>query len=169
MTTYYLEVPAHVQLSDHQSNHTDVKGGTNWDLSRSAVATPISPAIDPQPIQGAPEVVLGATPYQTQHRMPSVAPAEVVRFGLNSIVVPVDAQKLLRGIPKGTTVVIAGHSDPDEKNPVLVAKRRAEAVAAILRKQGKRVEAVRSFAADLPLAQSPLKAQNNRRVEVFAE
>lgn len=163
------EVPAQVQYTEHVRNGVRVQGGSNWDLSRSAVATPIAPATDPQALKpaGVSDEVLAHTPYLPQHKMPGQAPHPVVRFTVNSVAVPPAAQKALKAIPKGVSVVVAGHADPNEKAPAKLAKRRADTVVAYLRKTGKQVEAVRSFSDDLPLAQSPLKAQANRRVEVF--
>ncbi len=166
---FHPEVPAQVQHVDHVRNGVKVQGGTNWDLSRSALATPIAPMADPQAIRpaGVSDEVLALTPYLPQHKMPGQAPSPVVKFTLNNVALPAHAQKALKSIPRGVSVVVAGHADANEKNPAVLAKKRAEAVAAYLRKTGKQVEAVRSFSDDLPLAQSPLKAQANRRVEVF--
>lgn len=163
------EVPAQVQYVEEVRNGVRVQGGTNWDLSRSAVATPIAPMADPQAIRpaGVSDEVLPYTLYLPQHKMPGQAPHPVVKFTVNNAALPAAAQKALRAIPKGVSVVVAGHADPHEKTPAKLAKRRADVVAGYLRKTGKQVEAVRSFADDLPVAQSPLKAQANRRVEVF--
>ncbi len=169
MSDFNPEVPAQVRHMDHVQNGVRVVGGTNWDLARSAVATPIAPMPDPQPLRpaGVSEEVLAVTPYQVKHKMPGSAPHTTVRFALNSALVPVDGQKALRAVPKGVAVVVAGHADPSEKSSESVARKRADAVAAYLKKQGKRVETVRAFGDELPLTASPFKAQVNRRVEVY--
>ena len=46
MTVVY--VPAHIRVPAHVQNHVLVESGTNWDLSRSALVTPIVPVTDVQ-------------------------------------------------------------------------------------------------------------------------
>ena len=173
MTDFNPEVPAYVQHLDRATQGIRVKGGTNWDLSRSAIATPISTLPDPEPLRPAAPValfnseILRGTPYEPRHKMPSSAPATKVTFGLNSVILPANAQKALKTLPKNVSVLVAGHADPGEKAPAQLAKKRAEVVAAYLSKQGKHVDSVRYFGAELPLTESPFKHDMNRRVEVF--
>lgn len=163
---FHPEVPAKVQHVDEVRNGVRVQGGTNWDLARSAIATPI--ATMPEPTVGrASDAVLAATPYQPKHQMPAQAPHAVVTFTLNSTQLPTKSQAVLRAIPKGTSVVVAGHADSRERSAKQLAQKRAAAVAAYLRKTGKQVEETRSFGPELPLSKTALQAGNNRRVEVF--
>lgn len=157
------EVPGHVQYQQTVQNGVVVLGGSNWDLSRSAVATPIAPA----PVSADPERAAGATPYAPSHRMPERAPDIKVTFAANSATLKAAEQAKLKSLPKNVTIVVAGHADPDEKNPKTLARQRAAAVASYLAKQGKKPEAAKSFGADLPVGQSALLAPENRRVEVF--
>lgn len=166
----YQEVPAHVQHVDQTRNGVAVKGGTNWDLSRSAVATPIAPAKDADPRRAhcdcsAP--VLPGTPYAPEHRMPAMDPVVTLHFSPGSSVMRVSDARALARLRKGATVVIAGHADGAERGPRALAEARAKRVAEHLRRAGKKVEAVRSFGAELPLAEDLLQAEHNRRVEVF--
>jgi len=162
---FHPEVPAHVQYQRSVQNGVVVLGGTNWDLSRSAIATPIVPA--PLPAPAVHEEVASSTPYSPSHRMPMRAPDILVTFDAGKAQVRPAHQAKLRAIPRGTTIVLAGHADPDEKNAKALARQRAQAVAAYLRRNARPVEAVRSFGADLPVAQGLLNAKDNRRVEVF--
>ena len=158
------EVPGHVQYQQTVQNGVVVLGGSNWDLSRSAVATPIAPA----PMSSADaERAAGVTPYAPSHRMPERAPDLKILFGSNSASLKAAEQAKLKALPKNVTIVVAGHADPDEKNPKTLAKQRAAAVASYLARQGKKPEAAKSFGADLPVGQSALLAPDNRRVEVF--
>lgn len=166
-----IEVPAHVQQEHHVQNAVQVKGGTNWDLSRSAVATPISALPDPQPERITPSDSSSAwrSTYLPQHRMPEHAPNVVVRFGKGAAIVSGSAQRDLKGLRKGAHVIVAGHSDSREKSASDLAQRRAEAVARQLRKQGVSVDAVRHFGGSLPVTDAITRASDNRRVEVFVQ
>lgn len=168
MTAFIPEVPGHVQYSDHVENNVQVRGGTNWDVSRSAIATPIEPVKAQLGGANSP-ATLASTPYVPSHRIPDQAPFTTVQFSLNSAVIPPAALKVLAKIPKNATVVLAGHADPDEKAVGPLSKKRAETVSAALRKRGVQVEYSKYFSADLPLAQNALNAKLNRRVEVFTD
>lgn len=163
---FYPEVPAQVYYEQKVTNGVVVQGGSNWDLSRSAIATPISAPIN-QVAEG--DALLELTPYRPEHRMPARKADLTVNFAANTSKIPVSSQKALAALPKNVTVVVAGHADRDEKNPKAIAKARAQAVTAFLKKKGKKIEASRSFGSELPLAKSLLKAPENRRVEVFLD
>lgn len=153
---------------DHVQNNVRVKGGTNWDLSRSAVATPIAPMADPKPTLKQPcNCGNGPTAYDPAHRMPEGPAHSKVHFSLDQATLSPAAQKALRAVPAKAKVVVAGHADPDERNPSRVAQQRADAVAAFLKKHGKKVEAVKAFGAELPRTDSLMNSSENRRVEVF--
>lgn len=40
---HYAEVPGHITYQPTEQNGVHVVGGSNWDISRSAVETPITP------------------------------------------------------------------------------------------------------------------------------
>lgn len=164
MTAIHVEVPAHVQHVDHTSNGVQVRGGTNWDLSRTAVETPISRVADPQPVRPAADLAPKYLPSAEAHSTQAVT----VQFGINSAVVPATAQKLLKKIPKGSTVTVTGHSDAAEKEPALTAERRADAVANFIRKQGSTVESSKALSTHVPAAGAK-GAAGNRRVEVLVK
>lgn len=169
MTTFYMEVPAHVQHTDQISNQVQVRGGTNWDLSRSAVATPVTPVTDPSPVKEESQRDPTASPYLSIHGLPPGEPHKKVMFSLNSVVVPLSAQTALKRLPKGMSVIVVGHADHNEKKPDALAEKRAAAVAAKLRKQGTEVSEIRAYGDALPLLDHNSRPQDNRRVDVFLE
>lgn len=166
MTTFYVEVPAHVQHENRISNSVVVKGGSNWDLSRSAVETPIAAITSPAPIQAEPKLPSGLSRYSPVHMMPLSSPAVTVEFKANSVLVPAVGQRELKQISKGTTVIVAGHAGSTEKNADALSKKRADVVAAQLRKQGKKVAISQGFGSSVPL-DSTDPSVTMRRVEVF--
>jgi biotin operon repressor len=170
------DVPGYVRYDTHVQNSVQVKGGTNWDLSRGALPTPIAPAPDPEPVRPAPAAEpcqcnlaqpKGTTAYLPQHHMPAHAPDVTVRFARGAVLLSGGAQGQLKKLPHHSTVVVAGHADSREKAADSLAKKRADVVARTLRKNGVTVEAVKSFGAELPLSQDAKRTDANRRVEVF--
>ena len=168
------EVPGYIRHENHTQNAVQVQGGTNWDLSRSAVTTPIAPAVDPVPQRGASDcacdlgAVRAATAYLPQHRMPDYAPDVTVRFSRNAVLLSGSAQRDLRTVSRQSRVIVAGHADTREKNAGTLAQKRADAVARELKKRGVKVESVKAFGATLPLTDAASRADVNRRVEVFS-
>lgn len=70
-----------------------------------------------------------------------------------------------------TRLLVRGHADPSEPDPDGLAKRRAEAVAAVLIQLGVRkaeIE-VRGYGAKLPLTRDAAQAEQNRRVDFEVE
>ena len=169
MTTFYMEVPAHVQHTDQISNQIRVRGGTNWDLSRTAVATPVTRVADPVPVKGESPLDPTASPYLSIHGLPPGEPQKTVKFQLNSVVIPLSAQTALNRLPKGMSVIVVGHADHKENKPSALAEKRAAAVAAKLRKQGTEVSEIRAYGDELPLLSHDSRPQDNRRVDVFLD
>lgn len=153
-----IEVPAHVQHDGFVQNKVQVQGGTNWDLSRSAVETPIHRVADPTP-KG----------YTAEHQMPTTAPATLVYYRENSVLLSKSDINDLKALPKKSTVTVAGHADVGETKPAALAQRRAAAVAAQLKRQGHKVAEVRSFGDEVLKTYDSGNAQLNRRVEVFVK
>ena len=154
-----IDIPAHVQHESHVQNHIPVVGGTNWDLSRSAVATPITLLPPPEPPAPA--------GYQPEHKMPAEPATLTVHYARGSAVLSKQALAELKTLPPKSTVVVAGHSDQDESRPATLAQRRADTVAAALRKQGHNVTERRAFADAIPVTLDRESAVLNRRVDVF--
>lgn len=147
------EVPGHVQMADHVQNKVQVKGGTNWDLSRSAVETPIAQLQDPEPVRVE-------EPAPSPYDVAAVqAPLGVVTFKQNSALVSAQGWKAVKPAVGKKSLLVTGHADAKEKKPETLALKRAEAVARHLRNKGSTVE-VRSAGASEPGKPS------NRRVTV---
>jgi hypothetical protein len=158
------EVPAYVRHESHVSNHVSVQGGSNWDFSRSAVATPISAVQDPQPT-GLSEVTALAPEFQPNPALPATPAVANVKFAYKSVVLPVSMQTLLKSLPKDPAYLVAGYADAKEPKAASLSARRAKAVASYLKKRGNRVAEESSYGAQHPRASAG--ASENRRVEVF--
>lgn len=159
------EVPAHVRNENHVQNHVQVNGGTNWDFSRSAVATPLTQVQDP--VRLAPQSAVLADEYPDSagpYREPVLVNA---LFSYKSVVLPVAAQKALKALPSNAAYVVAGYADSKEPRPAAIAEKRALAVAGYLRKTGKRVETTTAHGDQYAKGDPGSKA--NRHVEVFAK
>lgn len=169
---FHPEVPSQVQHQHHYQNGVHVKGGTNWDLSRSAVATPIARLPDPQPVKPvAVESVRVATAkpdasrYLPVEKFVSVEPSAMVTFKANAAGLNNSAKKTLSELPKNVRLIVAGHADPAEAKAPAIAKQRAAAVAKYLKTKGKKPVSVQSFADEFSLESE--SHEKNRRVEVF--
>ena len=68
---------------------------------------------------------------------------------------------------EGARLLVRGHADPGEDQPVALARARAEAVVAMLVRLGLAADEleVRAYAADLPISRDPRRAALNRRVD----
>lgn len=129
------EVPGHVRHEDHIQNSVRVEGGSNWDFSRSAVATPIAPVL-----------------MKVEHPMKEAGGTQVSSHGLDLKYVTTlkfstasgqlqkAAQNVLNGLPKGGTYHVEARADASERGANAVAQKRAEAVKAFLIKRGLNVD-----------------------------
>lgn len=116
-----MDIPAHVVNPTVVTNHVLVQGGTNWDLSRSAVETPLYPA--------APVVPAAQKPAYTSKQL-----FMKVHFLKGSAAVPKDIANFVKMLPKGSTVAL-GTIDAVQGSKTLFAKRKA-ALVAVLNKEG---------------------------------
>lgn len=141
-----VDTPAYVTQPSFITNGVKVQAGTNWDLSRSAVATPIVPLADPEPIRPAVDTsVKPSTQYQAGDRIPFGPPALTVSFSRAHIALTPETRGALRELDKGDIYVVVGHADAGEKNGELIARQRANAVASQLKRQGFKVSTIKSF------------------------
>lgn len=160
-----------------------VQGGSNFDLARGAVPTPVQRVIIPAPPPVAPVVAvelplplnLEKTGYPAQSGIAKYALATSVEFGRNSAVLHPQAidrdllkqLRLARGQSKGArAIVVAGHADAGEEAHQKLAMARATAITKALRNHGIRAEP-RSFADALPLTEVPEFRTRNRRAEIL--
>lgn len=150
------DVPAHVQNEHHIQNQIQVIGGSNWDLSRGAITTPLGPYIPPIP-----------DGYKPAHQVPSQVPDVVVGFESNSILLSKQVLKQLSGIPAKSKVVVVGHSSSFEKNDGSLSQRRADAVASQLKRRGHFIIEVKSFGSQVPKTLEEGDFENNQRVDLF--
>lgn len=165
MTDFNPEVPAHVQHQNHVQNGVRVIAGTNWDLSRSAVGTPIQALPDPVPVKAS--TVIEEAPLTTKSEVAKAAME--VSFGLNSGQLTFSAQKALNSLKSGGAVQIVAHADSYEKSPTAVANKRVAAVKTYLLKRGVEVRSAVSKADTEPKSSDVASGRANRRVEVFRD
>lgn len=167
-----IDTPAHVQHSSQFENGVLVVGGTNYDLSRGGVATPVYQVRELPPVQATPQAQaqpqkpLERTPYEAQHAMPEGEPLLTLRFDAGSAVLSKQMVKDLRKLPKNKKFIIAAHADTWEGAPRDIAKERAAATLKIL---GPKASRAAAFADILPLSALPGDAGLNRRVEIFLQ
>lgn len=163
-----IDTPAHVQHATHIQNGVHVHGGTNYDLSRGGVATPIVRLPDPLPVMPPAQVIAelpSQTAYSAVHGVPVGKPSVTLAFKRNSQLLSAEMTEVLSKLPKDRMVIVAGHADLQEADPAGVAKARTKAVSAYLK--ASRVAKAMSFGATLPLTRDTLNAEVNRRVEIF--
>lgn len=169
-----VDAPAHIQLEDTRRNSIDVKGGSNWDITRGSIATPIKAIEVPKSIRSPyamgpkPASIHDRTPYGVQHEMPvGIDPDRTVYFDKNKDELTIDAKSLLRTIPKGAEVIVASHADSREMNTPTISENRLKVVLDLLKEHGVKVQSSKSFGATLQLSEEGKYAEVNRRVEVF--
>lgn len=161
-----VDTPAYVQQPSFVTNGVKVQAGTNWDLSRTAVATPIVPLADPQPARPVDGVTVrvAITRYQDADRVPQHEPAATVGFDSGGTTLSAEARGVLRSLAKGECYIVVGHADQSERNAELVSRQRANTVAAQLKRQGFKVGAIKSFGSRRTLGSGSSDA--NRRVDI---
>lgn len=167
-----VDVPHQIKAPPAIQRNVQVSGGTNWDLSRSAIATPIQQLADPEPVRIAAPVEDGSWAqvetlpnYTSADNIPKVAPS-VSTFARKQATVSKAATKALKSLSKKKEYIVVGHADSDEPSPSKLSWARAKSVAAVLKRSGLKVREVKAFGADRPASRSEYAA--NRRVEVYA-
>lgn len=166
-----VEVPLHVKNPPSIERNVQVSGGTNWDLSRSAVQTPIRQLPDPEPIRVVEDPSWSKLAVEV---LPSYGKADDVPQGSPSIstfppgqaAVSKSATKQLKALSKSRAYLVVGHADDEERSPSKLSWARAKNVAALLKRSGHEVSVVKVFGADRPASRT--EASANRRVEVYA-
>lgn len=166
-----VDVPLHIKNPPAIQRNVHVSGGTNWDLSRSAVQTPIRQLPDPEPVRVSDDASWSQVSHET---LPSYQPADAIpksapsvfSFPLRQSTVSKVATRHLKDLSKSKTYLVVGHADSNERSPSKLSWARAKNVAAVLKRTGHSVTAVKAFGADRPASHSESSA--NRRVEIFA-
>lgn len=122
-----MDIPAHTLTPPMIDNHVLVQGGTNWDLSRSAVETPIAPRAE------------GPARAET----PDVAPARLgqaqglellmrVHFSPGRAQPPAKLAGYLDQLPKGAVVVLRSELPARGCQGQALASRRLAALRQVL-------------------------------------
>jgi outer membrane protein OmpA-like peptidoglycan-associated protein len=167
-----VDVPHQIKAPAAIQRNVQVSGGTNWDLSRSAIATPIRQLPDPEPVRAAQPVDDGSwaqvetlPSYTPGDNIPKVA-SSVSTFARKQVTLSKAGIKALKSLSKKNAYVIVGHADSDETSPSKLSWARAKNVAAVLKRSGLKVSEVKAFGADRPASRTEYAA--NRRVEIYA-
>lgn len=166
-----VDVPLHITNPPFIQRNVQVTGGTNWDLSRSAVQTPTTLLPEPRvSLESAGNWAMAseaeALPrYAHSDLVPTGAPA-VSSFESRQTAVSKATTKALKSLSKKKSYVVVGHADAQETSPSKLSWARAKNVAATLKRSGHKVQAVKAFGATRPASNTELSA--NRRVEVYS-
>lgn len=163
-----VDVPLHVTNPTVIEQNVRVEGGTNWDLSRSAVPTPIQRLPDPEPYRTNESTAYAAKlkqlpAYTALDGIPASTPTSQL-FASGKALISKEAQKELRALNKKVAYVVVGHAEQGEASPSKLSWARANNVAALLRKSGHKVSVVKAFGAERPASDT---GSFNRRVEVY--
>lgn len=167
----FLTTPGYATTPPVVQQHVLVVSGNNWDLSRSAAATPVR-ELPPPPNPGVPLSSLPVegplqTNYPSSSGMQVVGrPSAVIQFFRNGYRISYTNRNILFSIPRGSRVVVATHCASSERNPSRLSLERARAVASELRRHGVVVVQLKSFSDELPLYK-PATDLRNARAEVF--
>jgi hypothetical protein len=164
------DVPGYVNLPSYVQNSVRVSAGTNWDLSRGAVSTPIVVLVEaPLPLQVELASVLQEGPKLTSYRLadnvPPSEPVSTAMFGRNETAPRINLDNSGVVLSKLEKYLVVGHAGTEEKQPELTARKRANAIASNMKKQGLKVAAVKSFGARRPIDDG--SSSPNQRVEIF--
>ena len=138
-----IDVPAYVQNGVQITNGTKVLGGTNWDLSRAAVPTPIVRVEDPKPIV-LPIPVEYTKGYPAETGLDSKDSVLTLKFKENNEFLQKAEKQQLCTLPRGR-YNLAAHASPSEKTPARSAQARVEVVAASLKRCGSSVVDLYNF------------------------
>lgn len=153
------EVPGHVRHENHVQNHVKVEGGTNWDFSRSAVATPLTQIIEPEKTYEASiksSKNSGDLTYVTKLKFPKSASS-----------LPQNVQNVLSGLPASRVYQVEARADTSEKNARSLAQKRKDAVSAFLLKRGIKVSATSSAVTVSGVSMEERK--NNQSVDILVD
>ncbi|MBC8737248.1 hypothetical protein F6X40_10555 [Paraburkholderia sp. UCT31] len=146
----FIDVPAYVVNPPVIDQHVRIEGGTNWDLSRSAVATPVYPVLDPLPVRADSDLSLNRARL-----------GMVVRFAPNSARLPADFHKALKQLPTHAQFIVKGVKSQKEKAGVSNARQRA--VEDALTKAGFTISSGEGYV----LRESSVSKDSASKAEVF--
>jgi len=129
----YIDVPAHTSEAPQIVSHVQVQGGTNWDLSRSAVQSPITELTDPEVLASSPSdfsaISNGGDALLTGRLV------MVVHFPRNSTRAPNDLFAAIKKLPRGYPLKVVANPAVDS-GPHTDANARAEVVSHLLESRG---------------------------------
>ena len=168
-----VDVPLYIVSQPAIERHVQVSGGTNWDLSRSAVQTPSK--LMPEPVQTFVAPINNEdwtdlsnfdtpTMYKVSDNVPKSTP-KYINFTRKESSLSKESIKSLISESKKQAYVVIGHAGENEGSPLTLSWARANAVAKVLRQSGHKVTEVKAFGADRQITGKSVIS--NLRVEVF--
>lgn len=141
-----FEVPASVVEESRHENGVQVEGGSNWDLSRTAVPTPIHAfeqpnlgLIDSSSNESLDAVNAEASYVHSDLGIP-LSGGVSVSFKPNAYVLTSSQKQSLKSLKKGAIVVVTGSAAPSEKYRQKIADLRVKEVSKYLAKIGVKVK-----------------------------
>lgn len=167
--------PAYVIEESKKSNGVIVVGGSNWDLSRSAVETPVTklsntPSSGVKPCYCEPtDTTYSGSAYMVKDLLPAREPDFSFNFNKNSSVLAAESKKIIASLPLDKGVILAGNSSSAEANPSELASKRVAEVAKALKARGIKVFFTDSFGASRPATNQQGLEFKNSRVDMWVQ
>lgn len=167
--------PAYVIEDSKNSNGVIVVGGSNWDLSRSAVETPVTklnttPQAGVKPCYCQPaDATYSGSAYLVKDLVPAREPDFSFNFLKNSAVLATDSKKMISNLPLDKGVIVSGNSAANEANPSELASKRVNEVVKALKARGIKVFFSDSFGAARPATNQPGLEFKNSRVDLWVQ
>lgn len=167
--------PAYVVEESKKSNGVIVVGGSNWDLSRSAVETPVTKLNTYQNSSVKPcyceptDTTYSGSAYMVKDLLPAREPDFSFNFSKHSSALSAESKKIISSLPVDKGVILAGNSSSLESNPSDLASKRVTEVAKALKARGIKVYFTDSFGASRPATNQQGLEFKNSRVDMWVQ
>ena len=167
--------PAYVVEESKNSNGVIVVGGSNWDLSRSAVETPVTKLTTPQNSSVKPcyceptDTNYSGSAYMVKDLLPAREPDFSLNFSKQSFTLSAESKKIIASLPSDKGVILAGNSSSLESSPSDLAAKRVAEVAKALKARGIKVYFTDSFGASRPATNQQGLEFKNSRVDMWVQ
>ena len=125
------EVPAYVRHEDSVQNHVQVKGGTNWDFSRTAVTTPITQLEAQKPVE-----LPTAPAYASTVEQPTGA---TLKFDGDKTRLNPAMKGVIKSLSKSSAYSVKAHANHPSAATVAVTASREKHVKDYMKSRGYKV------------------------------
>lgn len=187
-----IDVPAYVQNGDFKHNNIEVRGGKNWDLSRSAAETPIAKdKANRGSINGSEGAELNAagvssaakgtkpcfcneedptyqgSPYIVKDHVPQGSPTLSITYKEKNTHLSSSSVKALQKLPVGASVVVIGNAGLKEDRPHELAEQRIRNLKQSFNGLHIKIINAISYGNSRPLSSDSYSDEANRRVDIW--